>query len=221
MRSLFLRSAQRILAAQYFQENLIFHVQFFSLLSIALNRNGDEPPPMKRPVMNLSNPDHFALLSRLPDEGKVVFAARCARLAVQILNGMSFPIAAADRAELEKVVRLAEETATRWVEPTEFKLALRDLGHLAFISPAPLGFHSDVVLSYVAHAVYAAGLTVLTGSTAHAQDALDYTLEAARAAGAADVEASVREGLYSLRRLTVVSTPIDPASKTARNTIFA
>jgi hypothetical protein len=215
-----LRSALRILAAQYFQENTILDVQFFPVFAIAVNRNRVDPR-IKRPVMNLSNLDHFALLSRLPDEGKVAFAARCARLAVQILNGMSLPIAATDRGELEKVVRLAEETATRWVEPSEFKHALRDLGHLAFTSPAPHDFYSDVVLSYVAHAVYAAGLTVLTGSTAHAQDALDYTLEAARAAGATDIEASVREGLYSLRRLSVVSTPTDPAPKAAHNAIFA
>jgi hypothetical protein len=171
--------------------------------------------------MNLSNLDHFALLSRLPDEDKVAFAARCARLAVQILKGMSFPIAAADQGELEMVVRLAEEAATGWVDQVAFKLALRDLGHLAFTSPAPYGYQSDVVVSYVAHAVYAAGLTVLTGSTAHAQDSLDYTLEAARAAGAADVEASVRECLYALRRVSALPKPTDLRVKPARTAIFA
>ena len=159
--------------------------------------------------MNLSNLDHFALLSRLPDDGKVAFAARCARFAVQILKGMSFPIAAADQGELETVVRLTEEAVGGCVDAVEFKSALRDLGHLAFSSPAPYAFQTDVVLSYVAHAVYAGGLTALTGSTSHAQDALDYTLEAARAAGAADVENSVRESLYALRRIVVLPKPLN------------
>jgi hypothetical protein len=170
--------------------------------------------------MNLSNLDHFALLSRLSDEGKVTFAARCARFAVQILKGMSFPIAPADQFELETVVRLTEEAAG-WVDTVEFKSALRDLGHLAFSSPAPYAFQTDVVLSYVAHAVYAGGLTALTGSTSHAQDALDYTLEAARAAGAADVEHCVRESLYALRRIAVLPKPINVQFNIERDAVSA
>jgi hypothetical protein len=154
--------------------------------------------------MILSNLDHFSLLARLSDEGKVAFAARCARCAVQIFKGMSFPIAAVDLGELETVVRLAEEAAAGWVDAAELKNALRDLGHLAFTSPPPYAFQTDVVVSYIAHAVYAAGLTVLTGSTSHVQDTLDYTLEAARAAGAADLETIVRESLYVLRRKAVL-----------------
>jgi hypothetical protein len=171
--------------------------------------------------MNLSKLDHFVLLSRVPADEKVAFAARCARLALQILNGLSFPIPATDRAELEKVVRLAEESVIQTVDLHEIKSALRDLGHLAFTSPAPFGFPSDVILSHVAHAVYAAGLTLLTGSTVHGQDTLDYTLEAARAAGATDIEASVRESLFSLRRSSLVPTATYAASKPARSAIHA
>jgi len=162
--------------------------------------------------MNLSNLDHFALLSRLPDEEKAAFAARCARQAVQILKGMSFPVAPADQADLERVVRLAEEAATRHVDSAELKRALRDLGHLAFTSPSIHDFQSDVLVSHVAHAVYAAGLTALTGSTAYAQDTLDYAMKAARAAGAADTEALIREGLHRMRKVPAHSAPSRPVA---------
>jgi hypothetical protein len=171
--------------------------------------------------MNLSKLDHFALLSRLPYEEKAAFAARCARQAVQILKGVSFPVAPADQTDLERVVRLAEDAATRHVDPAELQPALRDLGHLAFTSPAPCSFRSEVLLAHVAHAVYAAGLTALTGSTAYAQDTLDYAMEAARAAGAAEVEASIREGLHRIRKVPSHPVPSEPVARSVRQAMFA
>lgn len=173
--------------------------------------------------MNPSNLDHFVLLSRLPDVEKGAFATRCARLALKILNSVSFPIAATDRRELESVVRLAEGAMTSSTDAAELFPALRALGHLAFTSPrpSPYGLRSEVILSQVAHAVYAAGLTVLTGSAAHAQDALEYTLEASNAAGVTEVEATARDWLFSLRKSAVPPYSTDLPSKAARNEVVA
>src|SRR5262249_2314137 len=151
------------------------------------------------------------------DEGKVAFAARCARYAMHILKGMSFPIAAVDLVELETVVRLVEEAATGWVDSSALRTALRDLGHLAFTSPPPYSFRTGVVLSYIAHAVYAAGLRALTGWPSHVQDTVEYALEAARTAGTADVETSVRECLYALRRKAVLPKPAGAGSDVIYN----
>jgi putative N-acetylmannosamine-6-phosphate epimerase len=112
---------------------------------------------------------------------------------------------------LEKVVRLADEAANRCEDPAELKSALRDLGYLAFTSPTP-HFQSDVIMSHVAHATYAAGLTALTGSAAQAQDAMDYTLEAARTAGAEDIERSLAEELARVRRTVAVPLSFAPSA---------
>jgi hypothetical protein len=78
--------------------------------------------------MNQFNLNDFVLLSELPPAELVGFAARCARLAVRLLNQISFPAAPPNLEELKRAVRLAEGAAAGGVALPELELAMRATG---------------------------------------------------------------------------------------------
>jgi hypothetical protein len=159
--------------------------------------------------MNPFGLNDFVLISNLSFAEQVAFATRCARLAVRLLKQISFPVAPSEVAVMDNAVRLAEESVTGSVNLTDLEAAVRAAGQLAFASVTQSRFRTDMIIGHVAHAAYAAGCTALSGSAAHAQDALDYALEAARAAGAREAESGIREELRRIRRPT--ASNVEPA----------
>ena len=160
--------------------------------------------------MNPFGLNDFVLISNLSFTEQVAFAARCARLAVRLLNQISFPVAPSEVEVMDNAVRLAEQSVTGSVNLTDLEAAVRAAGQLAFASVTQSRFRTDMIIGHVAHAAHAAGCTALTGSAAHAQDALDYALEAARAAGAREMESAIREELRRIRRASLPR--VEPAS---------
>ena len=160
--------------------------------------------------MNPFGLNDFVLISNLSFTEQVAFAARCARLAVRLLNQISFPVAPSEVEVMDNAVRLAEQSVTGSVNLTDLEAAVRAAGQLAFASVTQSRFRTDMIIGHVAHAAHAAGCTALSGSAAHAQDALDYALEAARAAGARDTECAIREELRRIRRASLPR--VEPAS---------
>jgi hypothetical protein len=65
--------------------------------------------------MNPFNLNDFVVFSELPPADLVGFAARCARLAVRLLNQISFPVAPPKLDELKRAVRIAEAAAAGWI----------------------------------------------------------------------------------------------------------
>jgi hypothetical protein len=160
--------------------------------------------------MNPFGLNEFVLISALSFSEQVAFAARCARLAVRLLNQISFPVAPSEVEVMDNAVRLAEQSVTGSVNLPDLEAAVRAAGQLAFASVTQSRFRTDMVIGHVAHSAYAAARTALSGSAAHAQDALDYAFEAARTAGARETESLIRE---ELRRLRKPSLPrVEPAN---------
>jgi hypothetical protein len=152
--------------------------------------------------MNPFGLNDFVLISTLSHAEQVAFAARCARLAVRLLNQISFPVARSEIEVMDNAIQLAEKSVTAGVNVADLEAAVRAAGQLAFASVTQQRFRTDMIISHVAHAAHAAGCTALTGSAAHAQDALDYAFEAARAAGNRETESAIREELRRIRRPT-------------------
>jgi hypothetical protein len=147
----------------------------------------------------VSDPSDFDFLIQLQPSERVVFAARCARLALRLLQKLSFPVVPSEREAMETAVRLAEETGTTTAPPPELELAMQEVGRLAFAALTQRRFRTDMVIGHVAHAAYAAARAALTTSCDHAQDALDYAFEAVRTAGARDIERLLNEELRRTR----------------------
>jgi hypothetical protein len=147
--------------------------------------------------MNPFGLNDFVLISTLSHAEQVAFAARCARLAVRLLNQISFPVAPSEIEVMDNAVRLAEQSVTGSVSVTDLETAVRAAGQLAFASVTQSRFRTDMIIGHVAHA-------------AHAHDALDDAGEAARAAGARETESAIREELRRIRRPSI--SRVEPAT---------
>jgi hypothetical protein len=142
-------------------------------------------------IMDLSDLAQFMVVSRLARGQRVAFAARCARVAVRLLNSMSLPVKLKEMIALEMTVQLLEESATGSLNLAQLDLSMQKLRHLAFTSPTQCKFRSDSIICQVVHAAYAAGLTAFSGSSVDAQDALKSAFAAARTAESVEAEESL------------------------------
>jgi hypothetical protein len=82
---------------------------------------------------------------------------------------------------------------------------MRATGGMAYASLTQSRFRSDTIIGHVAFAAFAAVRTALSRSPIHAKDARDYAYEAARAAGAKDMQNSLDEELRRIRHNSVLS----------------
>jgi hypothetical protein len=153
--------------------------------------------------MNLTYLDHFVLLSQLSRPERVSFAAHCAQIAVRVLAAMSLPISFKEITAVEEVVRLVERSAAGSGNLAELDSAMQNLRHLAFNPPTQCKFLTDTVICQIAHAAYAAGQTVFTGSSVDAQDSLEAALAAARAAESKEAQDSLWEEMRRVRRAAI------------------
>jgi hypothetical protein len=150
--------------------------------------------------MNLSDLAQFVVVSRLARGERVAFAARCARIAVRLLNSMSLPIKLKEMIALERTVQLLEESSNGDGHLALLDLSMQNLRRLAFTSPKQCKFTSESIICQVVHAAYAAGLTAFSGSSVDAQDALKSAFAAARTAESAEAEESLWDELRRIRK---------------------
>jgi hypothetical protein len=151
--------------------------------------------------MNLTDLDHFTLLSQLPVAEKVVFASRCAGVAVRLLNSMSLPVGIKEMTALETTVRDLEEWTSQGGDLARLQSSMQKLRHLAFTLPSQFKYRTDSVICHVVHAAYAAGMTAFTSSNVHAEEALKSAFAAARTAESTVAEDSLWEELRRVRRV--------------------
>ena len=134
--------------------------------------------------------DHLLLLAQLPRWERVALAARCARVAVRLLDSLSLPVGLKQMAALEEVLRLAEESAARARYIFELQPAMEKLKHLAFDAETECKYRSDSIICQAVRATHAAGMAAFAGSSIDAQDALRAAFAAARTAESSAAAAS-------------------------------
>jgi hypothetical protein len=147
--------------------------------------------------MHLLEHIRFQDLDGLSPRGKAAFAARCARLAFNVLqdsHGHSEPLFS----ELcLRVIRLVEEAAARGVPPLELADARRAIEPLTDVSSqGPMRLRTRVALT-----VAAAAAAVVEGSAMQALVALTHAKEVGYTVGVHDIEEKLSRELPGLRSL--------------------
>jgi hypothetical protein len=150
--------------------------------------------------VNEFNVDDVVFAFHLNPAEHLSAAARCARLALQILDHVSFPVPPVQWEALNNAVRHVEKAAEGTGDGTELDTAMNEAGRIAFAKLPHSRFRPDRITGYVAHAIYAATLAGLTGSRGCLEDAFVYTLEAVSTAQASDLGTSIRQELCLIRK---------------------
>jgi hypothetical protein len=153
----------------------------------------------KGPVTQF-NVDDVVFAFHLNPSEHLAAAARCARLALRILDHVSFPVPPVHLEVLNNAVQHVEKAAAGTGDGTELDTAMNEAGRIAFANLPYSRFRPDRITGYVAHAIYAATLACLTGSRGCLEDAFIYTLEAVSTAQASDLGTSIRQELCLIRK---------------------
>lgn len=143
--------------------------------------------------MNPSASPAIDLIDDAPAAKRIGLAVRCARLAMRVLNRMSFPVGVPELTVLDRTLNLADAAAADPSPPVLLEAAIEETGRLAFKFLAQLQFRTDFLLGQTAHAVHAAARAALADSVEQAGDAITYALEVARAAGDREVERLIED----------------------------
>jgi hypothetical protein len=154
--------------------------------------------------MNPSACPAIDLIDDAPAAKLIGLAVRCARLAMRVLNRMSFPVGVPELTVLDRTLNLADTAAAGPAPPVLLEAAIEETGRLAFKFLAQLQFKTDFLLGQTAHAVHAAARAALADSVEQAGDAITYALEVARAAGDREVEWLIED---ELRKAVAEASP--------------
>jgi hypothetical protein len=152
--------------------------------------------------------NHFLLLSQLSRAERVALAGRCARIAVQLLDSMSLPVALKQMGLLEEVVRLAEVPLQGLEDLFKLQSAMQKLKQLAFATLTECKYPSDSVIFHGVRAANAAGMTAFTGSSLDAQEALESAFAVARIAVSKPAEDLLVEELRRARMAALAAVGI-------------